>query len=186
MKGLFIVKRLPFTLFFVFLFLFAPCIAFQASNTWLQATIHIEAKASPGPIVWHGLAIDWKLAPAFPASQPQNVIGEARINFSYTTTVQLSVGKHQIEYGVAQYNGSLPYPWNATLFFNGKKIQKGVVRENQHLIADLSLKKPVSPFVDLFIQDKSDLLLFGIAASLFTILYAGYILSEIKDRDNFQ
>lgn len=179
-------KRLSMSLLFMFLLFCSSLFVFQATDSQVHATIHIEASASQGPWVFHGLALDSTLSADFPAAQPKKVIGKARYNFSYTTTVQFSLGEHRIEYGAAQYNGSLPYPWEAKLFLNGEKIKEGIVRERQHLIGEVTLRKPVSPLVDLFIREDSDLLLFAMAVSLFTIFYAGYLLFTVKEDEDFQ
>lgn len=168
-------------LLFFALFLSFTWLTFSDENgTEIQreTEIHITSKASGGLWVWHGLAIDSDLRGAFPASQPEKVIGKAGGSFSYTTTVQLTLGKHRLEYGAAKYDGSLPAPWQAKIFVNGEKIAEGKVKEKQHLKVEFTVEEPPFSVMGLFQGEEKFFQVVSFVVAIFVVIYAAYLIKS--------
>jgi LPXTG-motif cell wall-anchored protein len=92
----------------------------------VQVTIAINSVPTDTFPRNHGLAIDTPLNSDFWTSQPNLIINSTSGTniFTYSTTVDLAVGNHQLTYGVSAFSGAY---WTATISLNGAQAAQAVV-----------------------------------------------------------
>jgi len=90
----------------------------------LEVTIKVLSVSEGDPYPrFHGMAINSHLDAQFWNTQPANKIGVAGKTFSYQKVVNLSSGRHTVEYGVSTWVGK----WNAEIYVNDSLIVKSEV-----------------------------------------------------------
>jgi len=154
-----------------------------------MTTIKVASKPDKAGFRFHGMCVDDKLNQDFWVSQSQYKIGTSGGSFSYTKDVELSPGRHTVDYGVSTWVEK----WAAEIYVNGTLMASGDITTDNKVLSGTFLVGPMGKAIPMKIpvlntsmflakfppitQSKS-----GILSNLMGILRRGGLRSRVRGK----